>query len=85
MTALSFKTVSATEGLRLLGVDPDRAHRRISVMVSRGPIRVKHYAAWYRLRDRQLLYRWGTLNVARVTYIDGAFSHVVFDHVEVAS
>jgi hypothetical protein len=31
------------------------------------------------MRDGALLYRWGSLTKAQATYIDGTFSHVVFD------
>jgi hypothetical protein len=78
MTQIAIRQVSIHDALTLIGWDiskPARGH----VMVKRGVIRIKHYAARYRMRDGALLYRWGSLTKAQATYIDGTFSHVVFD------
>ena len=74
---IGVRQVSAQEGLKALGWDLNHAARG-HVMVRVGVIKSKYYAARYRVGDGHLLYRWGRLTGAEITYLDGKFSHVVF-------
>lgn len=74
---LTWRKISAQEGLKLLGYDLRRPVRG-SVMVAQGCIKVKHYAFRYRVGDGHTLYRLGRLLSARATYADGELLTVVF-------
>ena len=72
------KRVSAQEGLKMLGWDLKKPQRG-RVLVRTGICRSKHYSARYRIGDGHLLFRWGRLTGAELTYVNGRFSHVCFD------
>lgn len=74
---LTWRKISAQEGLKLLGYDLRRPVRG-SVMVAQGPIKSKHYAFRYRVGDGHTLYRWGRLTGAQATYMDGELITVRF-------
>jgi len=74
---ITTKHVAPQEALKLLGWDLNHPTKG-KVMVSTGAIRVKYYSARYRVGDGHLLYRWGRLTEAVLTYIDGKFSHACF-------
>lgn len=74
---ITTRRVPAQEALRMMDWDlnhPARGH----VMVRIGVIRAKHYAVRYRVGDGHLLYRWGRLPSAELTFLDHKFSHAVF-------
>lgn len=74
---LSWRKLSAQEGLKLLGYNLHNAARG-SVLVAQGPIKSKHYAFRYRKGDGHILYRWGRLTGAEACYADGKLSTVRF-------
>ena len=77
MTTLSWKKISAQEGLMLLGFDLRHAARG-RVLVATGPIHSKRYSFYYRCGDGHMMYRWGRLLNAEATYIDDELSTVRF-------
>jgi hypothetical protein len=79
MDGLRFQTVTAHEGLEVLGFDLTKpATGRIALRL--GMVKVKHYAFRFRLRDRKILTRW-TVDQAHVCRdaATGEVISVVFD------